>query len=543
MLLNKIFTSTQDLENKVFTKLNTLFPNAEWLNADNQFMKVDTLYNILDLYYGDRNIRYDNESTFISKFTFDLADLLPDIYAKQLVFIKNELKQYLSDAQNRAVKLFSGSTTNRDQTSNSKTGTGTTPVNMVITDPAEIENLPLNSANLNQVRLVDNFNGSNESTNFKYIEDITRQLNADYSLRLQEFMNLLKKHFAFIQTTPATNEDITNLYSGVRFRNGYYVPDVDYLGVQNQDAINSLSGKVGNNTTAIQAIQGTINTLPTENDIKGIEQDITNIKQHQTAQDGNISNISSEQTNIKNEQTTQANTIQTIETQQGVQDANIQKNTELINQVVEGLKKIDVSQYITRQEYNTGQQKQNTKIDANTNDIATNTNDIANLGTKDNELSAQINAISSNLNTNYYAKNEIDAKQQEQNTKIDANTNDIATNTNSINTINANLNNKQNTFKLVTQPRNIDISNFTFTGNYLDGHQIWEGVMVFVGQNETNLVNGCTILLGAYLYNMTDNEFISPESVNLRVYNSYQIRASLPNDTKQYRLYFIGVKN
>ena len=428
-------------------------------------MKVDTLYNILDLYYGDRNIRYDNESTFISKLTFDLADLLPDIYAKQLVFIKNELKQYLSDAQNRAVKLFAGSTTNRDQTSNSKTGTGTTPVNMVITDPADIENLPLNSANLNQVRLVDNFNSSNESTNFKYIEDITRQLNADYSLRLQEFMNLLKKHFAFIQTTPPNNEDITDLYAGVRFRNGYYVPDVDYLGIQNQDAINALSGKVGDNTTAIQAIQGTINTLPTEDAIKGIEQDIINIKQHQTAQDTNISNISSEQTNIKNEQTTQANTIQTIETQQGVQDANIQKNTELINQVVEGLKKIDVSQYITRQEYNTGQQEQNTKIDANTNDIATNTNNIANLGTKDNELSAQINAISSNLNTNYYAKNEIDASQHNQDVNIQ-------NNTNSINTINANLNNKQNTFKLVTQPRNIDISNFTFTGNYLDGHEI-----------------------------------------------------------------------
>ena len=67
--------------------------------------------------------------------------------------------------------------------------------------------------------------------------------------------------------------------------------------------------------------------------------------------------------------------------------------------------------------------------------------------------------------------------------------------------------------------------------------------MVFNGANETNLVNGCTILLGAYLYNITDNRFVSPESVNLRVYNSYQIRASLPSDTKQYRLYFIGVKN
>ena len=95
---------------------------------------------------------------------------------------------------------------------------------------------------------------------------------------------------------------------------------------------------------------------------------------------------------------------------------------------------------------------------------------------------------------------------------------------------------------LTTQPRNIDITSFTNTGKTLDGHQIYEG-LVFNGSNEANLVNGCTILLGAYLYNMTDNRFVSPESVNLRVQNNYQIRASLPSQEKQYRLYFVGVRN
>lgn len=97
--------------------------------------------------------------------------------------------------------------------------------------------------------------------------------------------------------------------------------------------------------------------------------------------------------------------------------------------------------------------------------------------------------------------------------------------------------------KLTTQSRNISITQFTNTGKTLDGHEIWEGVMIFNGSGEVNLVNDCTILLGAYLYNITDNRFVSPESVNLRVYNSFQIRASLPSQEKQYRLYFIGVKN
>lgn len=108
--------------------------------------------------------------------------------------------------------------------------------------------------------------------------------------------------------------------------------------------------------------------------------------------------------------------------------------------------------------------------------------------------------------------------------------------------INDTLSNKQNILRLSTQPRNVSITDFSFTGNYLDNAPIYEGVLEFKGQGEANLVNNCTLLLGAYLYDITQNKFISAESVNLRVQNNYQIRASLPSDTRQYRLYFVGTK-
>lgn len=96
--------------------------------------------------------------------------------------------------------------------------------------------------------------------------------------------------------------------------------------------------------------------------------------------------------------------------------------------------------------------------------------------------------------------------------------------------------------QLVTKDRNTSITSFTNTGKTLDGLEIWEGVMVFSASGEANLVNGCTILLGAYLYNIDQNRFIAPESVSLRVQNNYQIRASFPNTAANYRLYFVGIK-
>ena len=159
------------------------------------------------------------------------------------------------------------------------------------------------------------------------------------------------------------------------------------------------------------------------------------------------------------------------------------------------------------------------------------------------EIDTQQNIQNQNINANSNNINQIKTNLSTTNGKVENNTNNIANIQQRIETINTTLNNKQNTLRLTTQPRNVDITNFTFTGNYLDGKPIYEGVLEFEGQGEANLVNNCTLLLVAYLYDISQNKFISPENVNLRVVNGYQIRASLPSTTRRYRLYFVGTKN
>lgn len=260
MKLNNIFPNYETFKNDVIDKLNLLFPNVEWLNEQNSYMSFQTLYGLLSLYYGDRNIRYDNAQTFINKFTFDLADLLPDIYAKQQVFINNELKTYLSSAQNRAIKIQGGTTSKRQQNNNSKAANSITPANIVITNANELDRLPITSANLSDITLIDNINSSNEQTNFKYIDDLIKNLTSDYSLRLKEFMNLIKNHFTFIDTSNVKKE-CDDLYKGTRFRNGYYISNVDYLGVENQEQITLTNSKVQANKIEIEKLQSNIGSL------------------------------------------------------------------------------------------------------------------------------------------------------------------------------------------------------------------------------------------------------------------------------------------
>lgn len=374
MKLNNIFPNYETFKNEVIDKLNLLFPNVEWLNEQNSYMSFQTLYGLLSLYYGDREIRYDNAQTFINKFTFDLADILPDIYAKQQVFINNELKTYLSSAQNRAIKIQGGTTSNRQQSNNSKAANSTTPANIVITNANELDRLPITSANLSYITLIDNINSSNEQTNFKYIDDLIKNLTSDYSLRLKEFMNLIKNHFTFIDTSNVQKE-CDGLYEGTRFRNGYYVSNVDYLGVENQEQIKLTNGKVQTNTTNIEKLQSAVGSLPDfDNIINTINKNTNDI----ATNTNDIANLGTKD----NELSAQINAI----------SSNLNTN------------------YYAKNEIDAQQQAQNTKIDANTNDISI--------------LKNNVNTINDNFN-NYYTKLQIDEQQNSQNESIAQNTNSI----------------------------------------------------------------------------------------------------------------------
>ena len=407
MKLNNIFPNYETFKNEVIEKLNLLFPNVEWLNEKNSYMSFQTLYGLLSLYYGDRDFRYDNAQTFINKFTFDLADVLPDIYAKQQVFINNELKTYLSSAQNRAIKIQGGTTSNRQQNNNSKAANSTTPANIVITNANELDALPITSANLSDITLIDNINSSNEQTNFKYIDDLIKNLTSDYSLRLKEFMNLIKNHFTFIDISNV-QKPCDGLYEGTRFRNGYYVSNVDYLGVENQEQIKLTNGKVSNNTIEIQKLQSTIGSLPDFN-------------------------------NIINTINKNTNDIKVINNEQVVQNNNIQINTNDISKINQSLSTYativfvnnKLEKYLDKETYNNDKQIINNDIiflkakdiqlentiNTNTTNIQINKNDIS-------ILKNNVNTINDNFN-NYYTKLQIDEQQNSQNESIAQNTNSI----------------------------------------------------------------------------------------------------------------------
>ena len=248
MKLNNIFPNYDTFKTLIIDKLNNLFPNAEWLNEQYTYMSFNTLYEILMLHYGARDIRYDTSDAFIRYFTFDLIDLLPDIYSKQQVFIKQNLKDFLSDNTKRAIRITSKSNQNLNQSNKSKQASSFTPTNIVINDPDEIANLPISSVNLNNIQLINDINNEGESVNNNFVSDMIKTLNSDYSLRLLNFMNLLKKHFTFIQTISKTN---TSSSTDAEFSNGYKVKNVPYLGQENQQAINSLNPKVQQNTNDI----------------------------------------------------------------------------------------------------------------------------------------------------------------------------------------------------------------------------------------------------------------------------------------------------
>ena len=318
-----ILPTLQTFQDNVISQLTNMFNGVEWLNDTTSYTKQETIYKLLILKYGDRYIRYDDENIFLNRLVFDLADFLPDIYAKQQVFIKNKLNEFLSDNKNRAVIIDNTSTNSRNTDNNTKFGNSSSPLNLVISNANEITNAPITSLNLSNVKLLENYNGNNQQVNYNFVNDLIKTLNSDYSLRLNEFMELLGKHFISVVGSYYRNQnDIQTVKDEpYRFNNGYLVNEVDYLCTDNKQEINRFNEKVSRLSDQVAT------------------------KQNQLTAGNNIS--------INN----------------NVISANIPQT--------------DLSNYYTKQEIDNQQQQQNTNITNNTTNITTNTNNINRL---DNEV-------------------------------------------------------------------------------------------------------------------------------------------------------------
>ena len=242
-----ILPTLKTFQDNVITQLTNMFNGVEWLNDTTSYTKQETIYKLLILKYGDRQIRYDDENIFLNRLVFDLADFLPDIYAKQQVFIKNKLNEFLSDNKNRAVIIDNTSTNNRNTDNNTKFGNSSSPLNLVISNANEITNAPITSLNLSNVKLLENYNGTNQQVNYNFVNDLIKTLNTDYSLRLNEFMELLGKHFISVVGGYYRNQnDIQTVKDEpYRFNNGYLVNEVDYLCTDNKEEINRFNEKLG----------------------------------------------------------------------------------------------------------------------------------------------------------------------------------------------------------------------------------------------------------------------------------------------------------
>ena len=241
-----ILPTLQTFQDNVISQLTNMFNGVEWLNDTTSYTKQETIYKLLILKYGDRHIRYDDENIFLNRLVFDLADFLPDIYAKQQVFIKNKLNEFLSDNKNRAVIIDNTSTNSRNTDNNTKFGNSSSPLNLVISNANEITNAPITSLNLSNVKLLENYNGNNQQVNYNFVNDLIKTLNSDYSLRLNEFMELLGKHFiSVVGSYYRSQNDIQTVKDEpYRFNNGYLVNEVDYLCTDNKQEINRFNEKV-----------------------------------------------------------------------------------------------------------------------------------------------------------------------------------------------------------------------------------------------------------------------------------------------------------
>lgn len=248
--LNKVFKSFEDYDEKVLSFIKSAYFNAEWLNDSLSFTKQRTIYDILMLKYGRRYIRYDNEKAFINMLIYDLLDLLPDIFYKQQVFIKNNLSSFLSEAKNRAIVFENNFDYSKDYDNNTKMGNSGSPTNLVITKADELENMPVTSANLSNVKFIENYNSKNSRVMYNLVNDLIKTLNSDFTLRIDNFMKLLNKHFVSVSVNCLSDDD-----GNCKFHNGYYVEDVDYYCEENKELIESLKESKQDNLIAGQNIK------------------------------------------------------------------------------------------------------------------------------------------------------------------------------------------------------------------------------------------------------------------------------------------------
>ena len=349
-----ILPTLQTFQDNVITQLTNMFNGVEWLNDTTSYTKQETIYKLLMLKYGDRQIRYDDENIFLNRLVFDLADFLPDIYAKQQVFIKNKLNEFLSDNKNRAVIIDNTSTNSRNTDNNTKFGNSSSPLNLVISNANEITNAPITSLNLSNVKLLENYNGNNQQVNYNFVNDLIKTLNNDYSLRLNEFMELLGKHFISVVGGyyRNTNDIQTVKDEPYRFNNGYLVNEVDYLCSDNKQEINRFNEKLGRLNDQVAT------------------------KQNQLTAGNNISiNNNVISANIPQPDLSNYYTKQEIDTQQQQQNTNITNNTTLLGRL-------------------------NTDVATNTNSITTNQNNITNLENRYTVLNNEVVKLEGSQNIN-----------------------------------------------------------------------------------------------------------------------------------------------
>ena len=349
-----ILPTLQTFQNNVISQLTNMFNGVEWLNDTTSYTKQETIYKLLMLKYGDRQIRYDDENIFLNRLVFDLADFLPDIYAKQQVFIKNKLNEFLSDNKNRAVVIDNTSTNTRNTDNNTKFGNSSSPLNLVISNANEITNAPITSLNLSNVKLLENYNGNNQQVNYNFVNDLIKTLNNDYSLRLNDFMELLGKHFISVVGGyyRNTNDIQTVKDEPYRFNNGYLVNEVDYLCSDNKQEINRFNEKLGrlndqvatkqnqltagsnisinNNVISANIPQTDLSNYYTKQEIDGVKNNLQNDITANTTEiarvDSNVNTNASNITNLSNNVNTNTSNITTLQNKANTNTTNITTN-------------------------------------------------------------------------------------------------------------------------------------------------------------------------------------------------------------------------
>ena len=404
--LLEVLPTLQSFKYNVITPLTNMFNGAEWLNDATSYTKQETIYRLLILKYGDRFIRYDNDDIFLHRLVFDLADLLPDIYAKQQVFIRNQLTDYLSSVKNRAIVIENETINKRDSNSNSKLGISSSPLNLVIDSAEQIQQAPITSSNLSSVKLVENYNGNNQQFNYNFVNDLVKTLNADYSLRLNEFMELLGKHFvnvvgSFYRPQQCNNETIKNeLY---RFNNGYLVNEVDYLGTSNKQEIDRFNDKLERLSDQVATKQNQL-----------IAGDNITIENNVISASGGGGNVD----------------LSNYYTKQEVNEKCRLLDNKIFNNYsdIQGLT-VKFNEYYNKQEVDNQQQEQDTLITKNKQDIQ-------DLWTEYMRVNNVINEMNTNITINTTGIERLDQEQQTQNQNISNNRNGIN-----------NLNNKIDEYK------------------------------------------------------------------------------------------------